>query len=106
MNTWGTHVVHRLYRPKNGNMNLPDYYQFVMSTMDMTNVGCDVIVAECVDKWLYQVLVIDTLLISRKGAAYFKMKNVVGQSTRASTAPAGCEYGFLKTQVNQVEVFV
>ncbi len=52
VNTRGSHVVHRLYRLKNDNVNLPDYYQFVTSTEDQTNVGYDVIVAAFVNKWL------------------------------------------------------
>ncbi len=52
MNTCGSHVVHRLYRLKNDNMSLPDYYQFMNSTKNQTNVSCDVIVAEFVDKKL------------------------------------------------------
>ena len=46
MNTCGSHVVHRLYRLKNDSMSVSDFYQFVKSTKDQTNVGYDVIVAE------------------------------------------------------------
>ena len=52
VNTCGSHVVHRLYRLKNDNMSLPDYYQFMKSIKDQTNTGYDVIVAEFVNKWL------------------------------------------------------
>ncbi len=52
MNTCGPHVVNRLYRLKTNNMSLPDYYQFMNSTEDQTNVGYDVIVGEFVKKWL------------------------------------------------------
>ncbi len=52
VNTCGSHVVHRLYKLKNDSMSLPDYYQFMKSLKDQTNVGCDVIVAEFVNKWL------------------------------------------------------
>ncbi len=52
VNTCGSHVVHRLYRLKNDNMSLPDYYQCMQSLKDQTNVGHDVIVAEFVNKWL------------------------------------------------------
>ena len=37
--------------------------------------------------------------------AYFKTKKVNGQSTTASTAPAGCEYNFLNITVIFVDVF-
>ena len=52
VNTCGSHVVHRLYRLKNDNMSLPDYYHFMKSLKDQTNVGYDIIVAEFVNKWL------------------------------------------------------
>ena len=52
VNTCGSHVVHRLYRLKNDNMSLPDYYKFMKSLKDQTNAGYDVIVAEFVNKWL------------------------------------------------------
>ncbi len=52
VNTCGSRVVHRLYRLKNDDMSLPDYYQFMKYTKDQTNVGYDVIVAEFVNKWL------------------------------------------------------
>ncbi len=52
MNTCDSHVVHRLYTLKNDNMNLPDFYQFMNSTKDQTNVGYGVLVAEFVNKWL------------------------------------------------------
>ncbi len=29
VNTWGSHMVHRLYGLKNDNMSLPDQYQFM-----------------------------------------------------------------------------
>ena len=52
VNTCGSHVVHRLYRLKNDNMSLPDYYQVMKSIKDQTIAGYDVIVAEFVNKWL------------------------------------------------------
>ncbi len=52
VNTCGSQVVHRLYKLKNDNMSLPDYYQFMKSTKDQTNVGYDVIAAAFVNKWL------------------------------------------------------
>ncbi len=52
VHTCGPHVAHRLYRLKNDDMNLPDYYQFMNSLKDQTNVGYDVIVAEFVNRWL------------------------------------------------------
>ncbi len=52
VNTCGSHVVRRLYRLKNDDMSLPDYYKFKKSLRDQTNVGYDVIVAEFVNKWL------------------------------------------------------
>ncbi len=50
MNTCGSHAAHRLSMLKNDNMSLPDYYLLMKSTKDQTNVGCDVIVAEFVNK--------------------------------------------------------
>ncbi len=38
VNTGGSHAVHRFYRLQNDNMSLPDYYQFMKSTKDQTNV--------------------------------------------------------------------
>ena len=52
VNTCGSHVVHRLYRLKNDDMGLSDYYQFMKSLKDQTNVGYDVLVSEFVNKWL------------------------------------------------------
>ena len=52
VNACGSHVVHRLYRLKNNDVSLPDYYQYVKSIKDQTNVGYDLIVAEFVSKWL------------------------------------------------------
>ena len=52
VNTCGSHVVHRIYRLKNYDMSLPDYYQYMKSIKDQTNVGYDLIVAEFVNKWL------------------------------------------------------
>ena len=52
VNACGSHVVHRLYRLKNNDMSLPDYYQYMKSIKDQTNVGYDLIVAEFVNKWL------------------------------------------------------
>ncbi len=52
MNTRGTQVVRRLYRLKNDNMSLPDYYQSMKSTKNQTNAGYDVIVAEFGNKCL------------------------------------------------------
>ena len=52
VNTCGSHVVHRLYRLKNDQVSLSDYYQVLKSTTDKTDVGYDVIVAEFVNKWL------------------------------------------------------
>ena len=52
VNTCGSHVVHRLYRLKNDNMSLSDYYHFMKSLKDQTNTGYDVIVTEFVNKWL------------------------------------------------------
>ena len=52
VNTCGSHVVHRLYRLQNDDVSLPDYYQYMKSIKDQTNVGYDLIVAEFVDKWL------------------------------------------------------
>ena len=52
VNACGSHVVHRLYRLKNDNMSLPDYYQYMKSIRDQTNVGYDLIVADFVNKWL------------------------------------------------------
>ncbi len=51
VNTCGSHVVHRLHKLKSDNMIFPDYYQFVTSTKDKTNVSYDVIVADFVTKW-------------------------------------------------------
>ena len=45
-------MVHRLYRLKNDNLSLPDYYQYMKSIKDQTNVGYDLIAAEFVNKWL------------------------------------------------------
>ncbi len=39
VNTYGSHVVHRLYRLKQDNMSLPDYYQFMKSTKDQSKVS-------------------------------------------------------------------
>ncbi len=39
VNTCGSHVMHRLYKLKHDNMSLPDYYQFMKSIQDQTNVG-------------------------------------------------------------------
>ena len=33
VNTCGSHVVQRLYKPKHDNMSLPDYYQFMKSAI-------------------------------------------------------------------------
>ena len=52
VNACGSHVVHRIYRLKNNDMSLPDYYQYMKSVKDQTNVGYDLIVAEFVNKWL------------------------------------------------------
>ena len=52
VNACGSHVVYRLYRLKNNDVSLPDYYQYVKSIKDQTNVGYDLIVAEFVNKWL------------------------------------------------------
>jgi len=52
VNTCGSHVVHRLYRLNNDNMSLPEYYQYMKSMKDQTNVSYDLIVAEFVNKWL------------------------------------------------------
>jgi hypothetical protein len=52
VNACGSHVVHRIYRLKNNDMSLPDYYQYMKSIKDQTNVGYDLIVAEFVNKWL------------------------------------------------------
>ncbi len=52
VNTCGSHVVHHLYKLNNDSMSLPDYYQFTKSTKDQTNVSCDVIVAEFVNRKL------------------------------------------------------
>ncbi len=52
VNSCGSQVVHRLYRLRNDNMSLQDYYQFMNATEDQSNVGYDVIVAEFVNKWM------------------------------------------------------
>ncbi len=52
VNTCGSHVVHRLHRPKNDNMSLPDDYQYMKSIKDQTNVTYDLLVAEFVNQWL------------------------------------------------------
>ncbi len=39
-------------------MSLPDYYQFMKSTKDQTNVSYDVTVAEFVNKWFWSLLLI------------------------------------------------
>ena len=52
VNTCGSNVVHRLYRLKNDDVSLPDYYQHMKSIKDQTNVGYDLILAEFVNKWL------------------------------------------------------
>ena len=52
VNTCGSHVVHRLYRLKNNDMSLADYYQYMMSITEQTSVGYDLIVAKFSHKWL------------------------------------------------------
>ena len=52
VNACGSHVVHRLYRLKNDNLSLPDYYQYVKSIKYQSNVGYDLIAAEFVNRWL------------------------------------------------------
>ncbi len=52
VNACSSHVAHRLYKLKNGSTRLPDYYQFMKSTIVQTNLGYDVIVAEFVSWWL------------------------------------------------------
>ena len=45
-------MVHRIYRLKNDDVSLPDYYQHMQSIEDQANVGYDLIVAEFVNRWL------------------------------------------------------
>ena len=52
VNTCGSHAVHRLCKLKNDNVSIPEYYHYMKSTKDQTNVGYDLIVAEFVNKWL------------------------------------------------------
>ncbi len=62
VDTGGSHVVHRLYRLKNDNMNLTDHYQFMKSTQGQINSSYDAIVAEIVNKWLHVPLIIMLLM--------------------------------------------
>ena len=52
VNACGSRAVRRLYTLKNDDVGLPDYYQYLRSMKDQTNVGYDLIVAEFVSKWL------------------------------------------------------
>ena len=50
--TCGSHVVHKLYRLKNGGMDLHAYYKFMTSSKDKFAVNYDIIVAEFINKWV------------------------------------------------------
>ena len=50
VNTGGSRVVHKLYRLKNGNMDLRAYYKFMKSIKDEFAINCDIIVAEFINK--------------------------------------------------------
>jgi len=51
VNTCGSHVVHRLYRLKNENMDLKSYQKFMLKIKDEYNMGYDLIVAEFISKF-------------------------------------------------------
>ena len=50
VNTCGSHVVHRLYRRKNDDMDLHAYDEFMKSIKDKFAINYDIIVAEFVNK--------------------------------------------------------
>ena len=45
VNTCGSHVVHKLYRLKNDNMDLHAYFVFMKSIKDEFAINCDIIFA-------------------------------------------------------------
>ena len=51
VNTCGSHVAHRLYRLKNDDMTLEQYYDYMKSIKSKFDVGYDIIVAEFINKW-------------------------------------------------------
>jgi hypothetical protein len=51
VNTCGSHVAHRLYRLKNDDMTLEQYYNYMKSIKNKFDVGYDIIVAEFINKW-------------------------------------------------------
>ena len=46
VNTWGSHVVHRLYRLKKQKMDLDAYHNFMQSLKEEYNISFEMIVAE------------------------------------------------------------
>ncbi|MFM7987144.1 MAG: hypothetical protein ACKPKO_48315, partial [Candidatus Fonsibacter sp.] len=58
VNTFGSHVVHRLYRLKNDNMDLHMYYNYMKTIKDEFGVNYDIIVAEFVNKWFWSIAVV------------------------------------------------
>ena len=51
VNTCGSHVVHKLYRLKNGGINLSTNYNYMKRIKDEFGVNYDIIDAEFVNKW-------------------------------------------------------
>ena len=51
VNTCGSHVAHRLYRLKNDDMTLEQYYDYMKSIKSKFDVGYDIIVAEFINRW-------------------------------------------------------
>ena len=52
VNTCGSHVVNRIYRLKNYNLDLDAYNEFMRELKDDYGITYDTIVAKFIDRWL------------------------------------------------------
>ena len=51
MNTYGSHIVNRIYRLKHYNMDLDAFNEFMRELKDNYGTTYDIIVATFIDRW-------------------------------------------------------